>query len=482
MVISIIEYTEVWVSYYEIAGEGILTYASSRELKLDEQEPRIQWDITGGLNNSNTPWRSDDYIEKIKKVDILDSIVPEKTDCLFYRLKNLDGTIGHIDNLLNNISIIGSRMFYQSGLTKLTIPSNIKSIEELAFNMSKISKLELSEGLRTIKDEAFGNCFGLTEISLPNSLTDLEGSVFIGCSSLRDIAIPNNVVKIDSMAFYWCSSLESITIGKSVKKISSTSFIGCDNLKTINYNAENASETVVYNSSSNSVSKIFDYLETLNIGASVRVIPEYLFAFTNIKDLKMEYGVTDIGRFAFLGCSSLTSITIPDSVKTIGSYAFYNCTAATNLTVGENVEEMGKYCFRNCNNISTVDYNAKDASKTIVFDSSTNTVSTLFSSTNLKTLNIGSSVEIIPQFIFAFSEIEEVNIDDGVTLINSYAFYGCSSLTNITIPNSVKEIKTYVFYNCTSLTKIIIQKSEGDITGAPWGAPNAISIEWKSES
>ena len=54
---------------------------------------------------------------------------------------------------------------------------------------------------------------------------------------------------------------------------------------------------------------------------------------SNIKTAKIYDGVTNIGEWAFDGCSSLTSITIPDGVTSIGQRAFYGCSSLTSITI-----------------------------------------------------------------------------------------------------------------------------------------------------
>ena len=75
-----------------------------------------------------------------------------------------------------------------------------------------------------------------------------------------------------------------------------------------------------------------------------------------------------------------------------------------------------------------------------------------------------------------------MTIGNSVTNIGSYAFFGCSRFTGeLKIPNTVTNIGSYAFYNCTNLEKIIIQgKSEGEISGSPWGAPDTVTIVWQS--
>ncbi|MBE6624991.1 MAG: TIR domain-containing protein [Ruminococcaceae bacterium] len=133
------------------------------------------------------------------------------------------------------------------------------------------------------------------------------------------------------------------------------------------------------------------------------------------------YPVTTIGSQAFYGCTSLTSVTIPDSVTTIGNGAFWNCTSLTSVTIPDSVTSMGGGAFWGC--------------------------------TSLTSITIPDSVTTIGEY--AFKEctlLESIVIPDSVTTIGDFAFWGCTSLTSITIPNSVTTIGEHAFDYCTSLT------------------------------
>jgi hypothetical protein len=139
-----------------------------------------------------------------------------------------------------------------------------------------------------------------------------------------------------------------------------------------------------------------------------------------IKEIVIENGVTNIGKYAFLNCRSLTSVTIPNSVTKIGSYAFYNCSSLTSVTIPNSVTSIGSAAFRNC------------------------------------------------------SSLTSVTIPNSVTSIGSAAFRNCSSLTSVTIPNSVTSIGEQAFYRCKSLISITFKRINPpyfvvtDRDRAPW--------------
>jgi len=64
--------------------------------------------------------------------------------------------------------------------------------------------------------------------------------------------------------------------------------------------------------------------------------------------------VTRIRFDAFRGCTSLTSVTIPDRVTSIGSYAFYGCTSLTSVTIGNSVTSIETHAFSGCASLTSV--------------------------------------------------------------------------------------------------------------------------------
>ena len=74
---------------------------------------------------------------------------------------------------------------------------------------------------------AFWGCSGLTSLTLPSGVTSIDYQTFYGCSGLTSLTIPSGVTSISSYAFYGCSGLTSLTIPSGVTSISDCAFYGC---------------------------------------------------------------------------------------------------------------------------------------------------------------------------------------------------------------------------------------------------------------
>ena len=177
--------------------------------------------------------------------------------------------------------------------------------------------------------------------------------------------------------------------------------------------------------------------------------------------------VTSIGKGAFRGCDSLTSVTIPDSVTTIGGAAFYNCSSLTSVTIPDSVTTIGGGAFSGCSSLTGFrgKYASEDG-RCLIIDGTLNS----FAPAGLTEYTIPNSVTTIGDRVFGFCDsLTSVTIPDSVTTIGYCAFAFCSSLTSVTIPDSVTEIGWGAFYNCDSLISVTIPDSVTTIGDMAFG-------------
>ena len=168
----------------------------------------------------------------------------------------------------------------------------------------------------------------------------------------------------------------------------------------------------------------------------------------SVSSITIPNSVKSIGNAAFGSCHSLTSITLPNSITSIGEYAFFYCYGLRNLVIPNSVTKIGKAAFRACQGLYGIQLS----------ESITSIEGDLFAECfNLTSIVIPNSVTTIGGGAFAgCTYLTNILIPNSVTDIGGGAFQGCMYLSSIEIPSSVARIGSDAFNFCPSLTSVYI--------------------------
>ncbi len=166
--------------------------------------------------------------------------------------------------------------------------------------------------------------------------------------------------------------------------------------------------------------------------------------------------VTTIGSLAFDGQTTLTSITIPDSVTRIKEKAFYRCSSLTSLAIPQGVTSIEDHAFSACRSLTQI---------TLPDYATHMGVSVFFACDSLTNIALPNGITSIEDWSFLdCSRLASITIPDSVTNIGSLAFWGCCSLFSLIIPEGVARVQDYAFEGCSSLESLYF-KGDAHILG-----------------
>ena len=384
---------------------------------------------------------------------------------------------GEID--LSSVRNVKESAFYAcSGISSVKFSGKLESVDTRAFEgCSALSDISFDENTDVIFDRtSFSNTpwneklpiengivyMGKVAMSVepgtePRELTFREGTINIAHNffdrytyeKIRTINLPNSIKRIGNNAFYadlyYGSNIEFINFPEGLLEIGSSAF---SHNKRIQKLALPNSLKYIGARAFASMEK----LQSVKIGSNVETLSESMFASCE-KLVKVEFEERNnslplsIEKSAFWECSSLTSVTIPNSVTSIGSSAFYRCSGLTSVTIGNSVTSIGSSAFSGCSGLTSVTFHCQE-------------IGSWFSGSSIKEVTIGDEVESIGDYAFSgCSGLTSVTIGNSVTSIGSVAFQFCSGLTSVTIGNSVTSIGAGAFYDCSGLTSVTIPNS-----------------------
>jgi hypothetical protein len=193
--------------------------------------------------------------------------------------------------------------------------------------------------------------------------------------------------------------------------------------------------------------RVSDKYVNLDLTGSTVTSIGYTFSFcTSIVSITIPNSVTSIGAGSFNQCSNLASVFIPDSVTSIGAGSFSQCSNLASVFIPDSVVSIGANAFDNSGLVSIT-----------IPDSVTGIGDRAFQyCENLTSVNLGRGLTSIGLQVFSNTGLTSVIIPDSITTIGRSAFYKCESLASVFIPDSVVSIGELAFIHCYSLTSVTI--------------------------
>ena len=328
----------------------------------------------------------------------------------------------------------GRIIYYPSSIT---IPSSIKKIQKNGFHGSKAKTIIFENGsqLKKIEDKAF-NFSELEEIELPASLEYIGTSAFSFSQNLKKLTFSSSskLELISHEAFANLSNLEKLTLPKSVKTLGSNLFKHTTSLKHVDVEEGNESfasiDGVLF---SKDKTKLIYYPskkndESYKTPKETKELASYSFNKNSyLKRLELNDGLEKIGTFAFEEAIKLEEISLPNSLETIERLAFYGNLELKELILPDNVKNFGKHVMNGL--------------------------------PKLKSLTIGNNINSLPSFFLSgrLDSLKEIHIKNKSTKFSV-------KKDTFAIPETVKfyvtseHIKEILKSNLSTSNDIIVEK------------------------
>lgn len=359
---------------------------------------------------------------------------------------NTEMTIpGEINGI--SVSSIGGNAFHGAGITSLTIPASVKEVGADAFarcqNLTSITFLTDTEGggTETIGPDAFKESPQLQSVTLPGTLKTMGARAFLSCTALAQLQLPSGLQTIGGYALSE-TALTDITIPGTVTSLGEGTFCNTTALTSVVFGEGCCISEIGENTFARTS------ITSISLPESVQTIGRLTFHKTGLTSIVLPAGIQSVGDQAFQDCALLQSADVRGA--SLGTGAFQNCTMLETVTMSENTagSSIGNQAFNNCIALTSV---------TIPDSVSSLGEEAFYMCTSMTNAVIGSGVTVIPQKAFYnCTELEHVTFRGNVTAIGDWAFYMNTSLGAIIFPDTLETIGDWAFDHSSALGTVSI--------------------------
>lgn len=248
---------------------------------------------------------------------------------------------------------------YAGKKTSLSIPSKIggkkvTSIGSRAFSnvnctvSEKLKSVKIPGTVKKIGSEAFAYCINMKKIKIPKGVTSIGEGAFYFCEVLESVSLPETLKSVGKEAF-WGTSLKSVVIPKSLTKIGEGAFTLIMNFKSIKVQKGNpaycAQDGVLFTKDMKTIVACpTDKTGSFTAPAGVRKIGNKAFAYSSLKKIEFQKGLTTVGKQAF-SSSHAENIVFAEGLKTIQYRAFENCIQLKSVVIPKSVKKIEEGAF-----------------------------------------------------------------------------------------------------------------------------------------
>lgn len=340
-----------------------------------------------------------------------------------------------------------------SSITTVTIPDNVTYLGEAAFGDCRaLTQVTIGDGVTEIGPGAFRKCSALTSLNIGSSVETIGDNAFLECTSLENVTIPDGVKTLGISSFNGCTKLSDVTIGDGIERIGNNAFRGTPlwQQNKMNY----LGNWFLGIEFSESILATTPAVETVKDGTVG--IADYAYAGTPIVSITLPDTVKYVGEGAFRNCNSLLGVTLGSGVVSIGDHAFRNSNVQSvilgkrgegDAAIGESsLREIGQYAFAECTSLESI--TIPDTLQRMGMYAFRN--SALWNSA-INAVYAGSWLTE-----YKVNALGAVTLNDGTAGIAEYAFANNTSLTSVAMPDTVKYIGRSAFYNCRALSRIVL--------------------------